>query len=64
MTKEMENNIIDKDNTQFFSDTIYEAFPYNNNRLKLWVFVAFNKRIQHIILSSLIFYIMKIKKQY
>lgn len=54
MTKEMENNIMDKNNTQYFCDTTYNAVPYNNKRLKLWVLVACNKKLQHTILCSLI----------
>ncbi len=48
----MEKNIIDKDISQYFSDTTYNSVPYNNKRLKLWVLVAFNKRVQHTILCA------------
>jgi hypothetical protein len=53
MTKKMENNLTNNNNTQFFADTTYNAVTYCNKKFKLWVLIAFNKEIQHSILCWL-----------
>ena len=42
MNKEMELNISNKDNSQYFIDITYYATPHNNKNYKLFVILAFN----------------------
>jgi len=44
MTKEMEKNLISEDNTQYFADCTYYAFPLNKIKYKLFLILAFNKK--------------------
>lgn len=50
MANDMEKNIQDKDNIQYFSDTTYNGEPYNIKRQKFLVLLAFNNRIQHLLI--------------
>ena len=44
MSGEMEENILKKDNTQYFIDITYYATPPNNKNYKLFIILAFNQR--------------------
>ena len=45
MTEDMKNNIINEDNSQFFADITYYAIPPNKSKYKLFLLVAFNKKL-------------------
>ena len=53
MTKEMENNLTNNNNIQYFADITYNAVPYSNKKFKLRILIAFNKEVQHSILCCL-----------
>ena len=44
MSKEMEQNISNKDNSQYFIDITYYATPPNNKNYKLFIILAFNHK--------------------
>ena len=43
MTPEMEQNLKDKNNIQFFCDVTYYCVPPNNNKYRLFIIISFNK---------------------
>ena len=53
MTKEMENNLISEDNTQYFADCTYYAIPPNKNKYKLFLILGFNKKKQKSVLCNI-----------
>ena len=53
MTKEMENNLISEDNSQYFADCTYYAIPPNKSKYKLFLILAFNKKKQKSVLCNI-----------
>ena len=49
----MKDNIILKENTQYFSDITYYAVPPNKSNLKIFVLLAFNKNLYKTILCNI-----------
>ena len=43
MTKEMEDNLTDKNNSQYFSDVTYYCIPPHNHNYRLFIIMSFNK---------------------
>ena len=54
MTSKMKNTITDKENNiQVFYDTTYHSLPSKNTHFKLWILVAFNKKLFKTVLLSI-----------
>ena len=53
MTNEMENNIKDEENIQYFADVTYYAIPPNQSKYKIFMLVAFNKKLYRTILCNI-----------
>jgi len=53
MSKKIENNIKNNNNTQYFSDSIYYALPPFNKGVKLWILLAFNNNLMKTILYTI-----------
>ena len=53
MTSEMESYIVDEDNTQFFCDLTYYAIPPNQSKYKIFLMLAFNKKLFRSILCNI-----------
>ena len=51
--EEMEENITNKENTQYFSDVKYYCVPPNNKKYKIFTILAFNKQKYHTVLCNL-----------
>ena len=53
MSSEMESYIVDEDNTQFFCDVTYYAIPPNQSKYKIFLLLAFNKKLYNSILCNI-----------
>ncbi len=53
MTKEMEHNITEENNIQYFSDTTYYSMPPNKFNYKIFLILAFNNKLHKVILCNI-----------
>ena len=53
MNKKMKENIQLKENIQYFADTTYDCVPPQSNKMKLFVLMAFNKKLNKNLLCIL-----------
>ena len=53
MNEDMENNIQNTDNMQYFSDTTYYVIPPYNKSYKLWILLTFNKKFMKTLLCCM-----------
>lgn len=53
MNEQMKKNIPLKDNIQYFGDTTYDCVPPQNNKMKLFALLCYNKNMNTILLCML-----------
>ena len=53
MNEQMKKNISLKDNIQYFGDTTYDCVPPQNNKMKLFALLCYNKKSNKILLCML-----------
>ncbi len=53
MNDSIKKNIMEKENTQYFADTTYDAVPHQNSHMKLFVLLSYNKLKNKILLCTM-----------
>ena len=53
MNEQMKKNISLKDNIQYFGGITYDCVPPQNNKMKLFAFLSYNKNLNKILLCML-----------